>query len=100
MATGKERGYKDWKGSKEFRRSARNYTEGETVGGPRNKRGNPKKWCKRKIGREHTYEKTGVSFFPVGYFPRQARDEWRTGFKCTVCGHTKTESVFRDIPVD
>ncbi|QIQ63002.1 hypothetical protein SEA_MOAB_137 [Streptomyces phage Moab] len=100
MATGKERGYKDWKLSKEFKRSARSYTESETVGGPRNKRASLKKWCKRKVGREHKFEKGGTSFIWAGYYPWQTKDEWRTSYKCTVCGFSKTESVFREVSVD
>lgn len=53
MATGKERGYKDWKGSKEFRRSARNYTESDTINRGRKKK-NTRKWCKGVEGRKHT----------------------------------------------
>ncbi|AXH67340.1 hypothetical protein SEA_WOFFORD_198 [Streptomyces phage Wofford] len=51
MATGKERGFKEWKGSKNFRRSARNYTESDTVGKAKKK--NTRKWCKGKEGRKH-----------------------------------------------
>ena len=100
MATGKERGYKDWKLSKEFKRSARNYTETDVMPARKVRPKNAKKWCKKKIGREHKFEKTGMTFFWAGYFPWQTRDEWRTSYKCTDCGATKTESVFRDVPVD
>lgn len=53
MATGKERGFKDWKGSKEFRRSARNFNESDTINRGR-KRKNTRKWCKGVEGRKHT----------------------------------------------
>lgn len=52
MATGKERGYKDWKLSKNFKRSARNYTESDSI--KRNGRKNTRKWCKGVVGRKHT----------------------------------------------
>ncbi|AYB70997.1 hypothetical protein SEA_YABOI_200 [Streptomyces phage Yaboi] len=71
MATGKERGFKDWKGSKEFRRSARNYTESETVG--KGKKKNTRKWCKGKVGRKHV----------LGLFNKYT---WRHGYKCINCG--------------
>jgi len=100
MATGKERGYKDWKGSKEFRRSARNYTESDVTGPPRPKRTNSKKWCKRKVGREHKFEKTGTTFYWAGIYPWVTRDEWIIGYKCSACGRTKTERIYRDISVD
>lgn len=100
MATGKERGFKEWKGSKNFRRSARNYIESEVVGGPRAKRVNSKKWCKRKVGREHKFEKTGMTFTWAGMYPWQTKDEWRTGYKCSVCGRTKVEVVYREVSVD
>lgn len=54
MATGKERGYKDWKGSKQFRRSARNYTESDATSGVSSKSKNTKRWCKGVVGRNHT----------------------------------------------
>jgi len=52
MATGKERGFKDWKGSKNFRRSARNYTESDGI--RRGSKKNTRKWCKGVVGRKHT----------------------------------------------
>ncbi|WMI33516.1 hypothetical protein SEA_PHREDRICK_139 [Streptomyces phage Phredrick] len=90
-----------WHASGVIHRDFRHSGDGpEEVGGPRAKRGSRKKWCKRKVGREHKYEKTGMSFLWKDMYPWQTRDEWRTSFKCTVCGHTKTESIFRDNPVD
>lgn len=53
MATGKERGFKDWKGSKEFRRSARNYTESDVITRGAKKK-STRKWCKGVVGRKHT----------------------------------------------
>lgn len=53
MATGKERGFKDWKGSKEFRRSARNFNEPDEIRRGRKKK-NTRKWCKGVDGRKHT----------------------------------------------
>lgn len=85
MATGKERGFKDWKGSKEFRRSARNYTESDAIKG-HPKRKNTKKWCKGKEGRKHK----------LALFNKYT---WRHGYKCLACGkevlgHIKPE--YRD----
>lgn len=100
MATGKERGYKDWKLSKEFKRSARNYFETDVMPARKPRPKNVKKWCKKKVGRLHKYEKTGTTFFWAGYFPWQTRDEWRISYKCTDCGHTKIENIFREVPVD
>lgn len=54
MATGKERGYKDWKLGKEFKRSARSYTESDSIARASSKSKNTKKWCKGKVGRKHT----------------------------------------------
>ncbi|AXH68826.1 hypothetical protein SEA_COMRADE_133 [Streptomyces phage Comrade] len=54
MATGKERGFKDWHGSKGFRRSARNYTEPDEITRSPSKPKNTKKWCKGVVGRKHT----------------------------------------------
>lgn len=52
MATGKERGFKDWKGSKAFRESQRGFQVKEEIGsGPRKK--NTRKWCKGKKNRKH-----------------------------------------------
>jgi hypothetical protein len=72
MATGKERGYKDWKLSKAFKRSARNYTESDTItrGG---KRKNTKKWCKGVVGRKHTLALYNKYTFAHNY-------------KCLACG--------------
>ncbi len=53
MATGKERGFKDWKGSKNFRRSARNYSEPDEIRRGASKK-NTRKWCKGVVGRKHT----------------------------------------------
>ncbi|QOI67509.1 hypothetical protein SEA_BEUFFERT_129 [Streptomyces phage Beuffert] len=100
MATGKERGYKEWKGSKEFRRSARNYVESDVMPARKPRPKNAKKWCKKKVGREHKFEKTGTTFLWKDMYPWQIKDEWRTSYKCTACGHVKTESVFREVPVD
>jgi hypothetical protein len=71
MATGKERGFKDWKGSKDFRRSARNYTESDTVG--KGKKKNTRKWCRGKVGRKHV----------LALFNKYA---WHTNHKCINCG--------------
>ncbi|AXG66221.1 hypothetical protein SEA_ANNADREAMY_124 [Streptomyces phage Annadreamy] len=72
MATGKERGFKDWHGSKEFRRSARNYTESDTINRGRKKK-NTKKWCKGVVGRKHT-----LALFNKYSFSRN--------YKCIKCG--------------
>lgn len=71
MATGKERGYKDWKLSKAFKRSARNYTESDTITRGA-KRKNTRKWCKGVNGRKHTLELYN-------------RYTWRHGYKCVKC---------------
>lgn len=63
MATGKERGYKDWKLSKAFKRSARNYTESDTITRGA-KRKNTRKWCKGVEGRKHIV--SGYSHY--GYY--------------------------------
>lgn len=71
MATGKERGFKDWKGSKNFRRSARNYTESDEM------KGHPKrssrKWCKGRAGRKHV----------LALYNKYT---WSTSHKCVNCG--------------
>ena len=71
MATGKERGFKDWKGSKNFRRSARNYTESDTT--TKHKKKNTKKWCKGVVGRKHV-----LAIFNKYTFSRN--------YKCLKCG--------------
>jgi len=73
MATGKERGFKDWKGSKEFRRSARNYTESDEIKRASSKSKNTKKWCKGKVGRKHT----------LALYNKYV---WTTSHKCVNCG--------------
>lgn len=73
MATGKERGYKDWKGSKEFRRSARNYTESDAIKGHPKGGKNTKKWCKGKEGRKHT----------LALYNKYT---WSHNYKCLKCG--------------
>lgn len=73
MATGKERGYKDWKLGKNIKRSARNYTESSAPRGGGGGKKNTKKWCKGKVGRKHTmvlYNKYSGLFY----------------HKCIVCG--------------
>lgn len=57
MATGKERGFKDWKGSKNFRRSARNYIEPDSITrtSSKRKKKDTKRWCKGIEGREHIW---------------------------------------------
>jgi hypothetical protein len=72
MATGKERGFKDWKGSKEFRRSARNYTESDVIKGHPKRKGN-RKWCKGKVGRKHI----------LALYNKYT---WSTSHKCVKCG--------------
>jgi hypothetical protein len=72
MATGKERGFKDWKGSKEFRRSARNYNEPDVITRGVKKK-NTRKWCKGVVGRNHT----------LALFNKYA---WHTNHKCIKCG--------------
>ncbi|UUG69445.1 hypothetical protein SEA_SHAM_132 [Streptomyces phage Sham] len=71
MATGKERGFKDWKGSKEFRRSARNYTESDTTGKAKKK--NTRRWCKGVVGRNHT----------LALYNKYT---WSHNYKCLKCG--------------
>lgn len=70
MATGKEKGFKDWKGSKNFRRSARNFTEPDAAKGAKK---NTRKWCKGKVGRKHT----------LALFNKYT---WSTSHKCVNCG--------------
>jgi len=72
MATGKERGFKDWKGSKNFRRSARNYVESDAITRASSKSKNTRKWCKGKVGRKHT----------LALFNKYT---WRHGYKCLKC---------------
>jgi hypothetical protein len=72
MATGKERGYKDWKLSKAFKRSARNYTESDTITRGA-KRKNTRKYCKGVEGRKHVV----AGYSRYGYYFTN---------KCTVCG--------------
>lgn len=82
MATGKERGFKDWKGSKEFRRSARNYTERDIAKGGSGKK-DTKKWCKGKVGRKHT----------LALYNKYT---WRHGYKCLKCSKEFFFPVKRD----
>lgn len=95
MATGKERGYKDWNGSKEFRRSARNYSESDAI--PHRKNSGNKRWCKKRKGLEHIWEQTGVYFFPYAHSETMTHelDYWRFLYKCKRCTVTKTEKKFR-----
>ncbi|QJD50907.1 hypothetical protein KNV00_gp112 [Streptomyces phage Bmoc] len=72
MATGKERGFKDWKLSKEFKRSARNYTESDTINRGRKKK-NTRKWCKGVEGRKHT----------LALYNKYS---WSHSHKCVKCG--------------
>lgn len=53
MATGKERGFKDWKGSKAFRESQRGFEVPEEIKRGAKKK-NTRKWCKGKEGRKHS----------------------------------------------
>jgi hypothetical protein len=73
MATGKERGFKDWRGSKSFRRSARNYTETDEITRASSKSKNTRKWCKGKPGRKHT----------LALYNKYAMTH---GYKCLNCG--------------
>ena len=71
MATGKERGYKDWKLSKAFKRSARNYTESDTI--TRAARKSTKRNCRGVSGRKHT----------LALYNRYT---WSHNYKCLACG--------------
>ncbi len=81
MATGKERGYKDWKLSKNFKRSARNFTEPDKI--TRNTRKNTRKWCKGKEGRKHT----------LALYNKYT---WTHNYKCLVCGKEFWGKLNRD----
>lgn len=72
MATGKEDGFKGWKGSKEFRRSARNYTEPDAISRGRKKK-NTRKWCKGVVGRKHL----------LALYNKYT---WTHNYKCLKCG--------------
>lgn len=72
MATGKERGFKDWKGSKAFRRSARNYNESDTINRGAKKK-NTRTDCKGVKGRKHT-------------LTLYNKYTWSHGYKCLKCG--------------
>jgi len=82
MATGKERGFKDWKGSKEFRRSARNFVESETIKRGRKKK-NTRKWCKGVDGRKHSLALYNKYTFTHNY-------------KCLKCGREFWGQLNRD----
>lgn len=83
MATGKERGFKDWHGSKEFRRSARNYSETDTIERASSKSKNTKKWCKGVVGRKHTLALYNKYTFTHNY-------------KCLKCGKEFWGKLNRD----
>jgi len=89
----------NWNANGVKRRDFRHSADGPEALPSRKKRTN-KKWCKKKVGREHKFVKGHISFISGGYFSWENRDEWRTFFKCSDCGATKIESVFRELPVD